>query len=60
VKFDILFAEDSFVSQKVVAKRLLEYGHTVEFVEDGSLALGAFKARARQNRPFDIILLLGA
>jgi osomolarity two-component system sensor histidine kinase NIK1 len=57
VKFDILFAEDSLVYQKVVVKILLKYGHTVEIAENGSLAVDAFKARAIQNRPFDIILV---
>ena len=57
VKFDILFAEDNLVYQKVVIKILLKYGHTVEIAENGSLAVDAFKARATQNRPFDIILV---
>jgi osomolarity two-component system sensor histidine kinase NIK1 len=57
VKFDILFAEDNLVNQKVVVKTLLKYGHAVEIVESGSLAVDAFKARVGQNRPFDIILV---
>jgi len=57
VKFDILYAEDNLVSQKVVTKILQKYGHTVEIVENGSLAVDAFKARARQDRPFDALLV---
>jgi osomolarity two-component system, sensor histidine kinase NIK1 len=57
VKFDILFAEDNLVSQKVVVKILQKHGHAVEIVENGSLAVDAFEARARQNRPFDTILV---
>jgi osomolarity two-component system sensor histidine kinase NIK1 len=57
VKFDILFAEDNFVNQKLAIKILLKYGHTVEIVENGSLAVDAFKTRALQNRPFDIVLV---
>jgi osomolarity two-component system sensor histidine kinase NIK1 len=55
VKFDILFAEDNLVYQ--IIKILLKYGHTVEIAENGSLAVDVFKARATQNRPFDIILV---
>ena len=33
-----------------------KYGHKVEIVETGSLAVGAFKALMGQNRLFDIIL----
>jgi osomolarity two-component system sensor histidine kinase NIK1 len=57
VKFDILYAEDNFVNQKLAVKIILKYGHTVEIVDDGSLAVDAFKARVGQNRPFDIILV---
>jgi len=57
VTFDILFAEDNLVTQKVVVKILQKHGHTVEIVENGSLAVDAFKACAGQNRPFDIILV---
>lgn len=57
VKFDILFAEDNLVNQKVVVKILLKYGHTVEIVKNGSLAVDAFKARVGRNRPFDILLV---
>lgn len=55
--FDILVAEDNLVNQKLAVKILEKYGHTVEVVENGSLAVDAFKARVPQNRPFDIILV---
>lgn len=55
--FDILVAEDNLVNQKLAVKILEKYGHTVEVVENGSLAVDAFKARVPQNRQFDIILV---
>jgi len=55
--FDILVAEDNLVNQKLAIKILEKYGHTVEAVENGSLAVDAFKARVLENRPFDIILM---
>lgn len=57
MKFEILFAEDNYVNQKVFVKILLKYGHTVEIADNGSLAVDAFKARGLQNRPFDIIFV---
>jgi osomolarity two-component system sensor histidine kinase NIK1 len=57
VKFDVLFAENNLVIQKLVVKILSKYGHKVDIVENESLAVDAFKARALQNRPFDIIFL---
>jgi len=38
-------------------KILEKYGYTVEIVENGSLAVEAFKTRAKQNLRFDIILM---
>ena len=57
MKCHFLFAEDNLVNQKLATKILLKYGHTVEIVDDGSLAVDAFKARVGQNRSFDIILV---
>lgn len=57
VTFDVLVAEDNLVNQRLTVKILEKFGHTVEVAENGSLAVDAFKARAEQNRPFDIILV---
>lgn len=55
--FCVLVAEDNLVNRKLAIKMLEKYGHTVEAVENGSLAVDAFKARVLENRPFDIILV---
>lgn len=55
--FCILVAEDNLVNQKLAIKMLEKYGHTVEAVENGPLAVDVFKARVLENRPFDIILV---
>ena len=56
-RFDILLAEDNVVNQKLAVKILEKYGHEVEIAENGQFAVDAFKARARQKKPFDIILM---
>ncbi|KAG2144400.1 response regulator receiver protein [Suillus bovinus] len=57
VVYDILLAEDNLINQKLAAKILEKYGHTVVIAENGSLAVEAFKARVQVNKPFDIILM---
>lgn len=57
VTFDILLAEDNQVNQQLAVKILEKYGHTVEIADNGSLAVDAFKARGKINKPYDIILV---
>ncbi|TFK95926.1 hypothetical protein BDV98DRAFT_598145 [Pterulicium gracile] len=57
VTFDILLAEDNQVNQQLAVKILEKYGHTVEIADNGSLAVDAFKARGKINKPYDIILM---
>ena len=52
-----LWVIDNLVNQKLAVNILEKYGHSVEIVENGSLAVDAFKARVAQNKPFDIILV---
>jgi hypothetical protein len=56
--YDVLLVDDNVVTQGVACKILEHHGgHAVELVENGSLAIDAFKARVAQQKPFDIILV---
>lgn len=57
VIYDILLAEDNVVNQKVAVKILEKYGHTVQIVENGQLAVDAVKRRAHDGQPYDVILV---
>ncbi|CAI2165450.1 15768_t:CDS:10 [Funneliformis geosporum] len=49
---DILMAEDNIVNQKLAVKILEKFGHRVEIVSNGQLAVEAFKAKR-----YDLILM---
>lgn len=55
--YDILLAEDNMVNQKVAMKLLENYGHHVQIVENGQLAVDAVKERWHQGKPYDVILV---
>ncbi|KAG8876636.1 hypothetical protein FRB98_007096 [Tulasnella sp. 332] len=57
IQYDILLAEDNMVNQKVAMKLLENYGHHVQIVENGQLAVDAVKERWDQNKPYDVILM---
>ncbi|KAG8943229.1 hypothetical protein FRC04_003139 [Tulasnella sp. 424] len=54
--YDILLAEDNMVNQNVAVKLLENYGHHVQIVENGQLAVDAVKERWHQGKPYDVIL----
>ncbi|KAJ7785259.1 CheY-like superfamily [Mycena maculata] len=56
-KYDILLVENNYVIQRIVLMILTECGHSIELAEDGILGLDAFKDRALQNKPFDVIFM---
>lgn len=45
------------VNQKVAMKMLEKYGHIVDIVENGQLAVDAVKARVSTTQRFDVILV---
>ncbi|CAG8661177.1 6720_t:CDS:2, partial [Paraglomus occultum] len=49
---DILLAEDNIVNQKLALKILEKFGHRVEIVSNGKLAVEAFKSKR-----YDLILM---
>jgi len=55
--WDILLAEDNMVNQKVAVKLLENYGHIVQIVENGQLAVDAVKDRWDNGKPYDVILV---
>lgn len=55
--YDILLAKDNMVNQKVAMKLLENYGHHVQIVENGQLAVDAVKERWHQSKPYDVILV---
>jgi len=57
IQYDILLAEDNMVNQKVAVKLLENYGHRVQIVENGQLAVDAVKERWTKGKPYDVILM---
>jgi len=55
--YDILLAEDDMVNQGIAVKMLENYGHYIEIVENGQLAVDAVKERWHQGKPYDVILM---
>ncbi len=55
-KLKILVAEDNDVNRLVIEKMLKKMGHDCELVEDGELAIKAFK-RNFLEQPYDIVLM---
>lgn len=55
--YRILIAEDNMVNQKLAMKILEKFGHIVEIVENGQLAVDQFIARCEREEPYDIILV---
>ncbi len=53
----ILVAEDNGVNSLVIEKLLKRFGHQSTIVENGRLALDAYKKRLAAENPFDIILM---
>ncbi|KAG8927685.1 hypothetical protein FRC01_007082 [Tulasnella sp. 417] len=54
---DILLTEDNMVNQKVAVRLLENYGHHVQIVENGQLAVDAVKERWHQGKSYDVILM---
>ncbi|CAO3677120.1 unnamed protein product [Rhizopus microsporus] len=52
MSLDILLAEDNIVNQKLAVRILEKFGHKVEIVSNGKMAVEAF-----ENRKYDLILM---
>lgn len=57
VVYRILIAEDNMVNQKLAVKILEKYGHNVDIVENGQLAVDNFIASCERDEPYDVILV---
>lgn len=56
-RFEILIAEDNAINALLARTVLERAGQSVTVVGDGREALGAFAARARDGKPFDLVLM---